>query len=112
MSAGTGWERYYAVVRRVPRGRVTTYGVVARLAGQPRTARQVGWALAALHGTKAHGTPWHRVLGTRGRTFAAISLPARGGGALQKRLLAKEGVRFDAKGRVSLLAHGWSGGAR
>lgn len=103
------WERYYAVVRRVPRGHVTTYGVVARLAGQPRTARHVGWALAALHGKKARGIPWHRVLGARGRGFAAISLPAAAGGRVQRRRLAAEGVRFDGRRRVSLERHGWNG---
>lgn len=106
-ASSQGWERYYAVVRRIPRGRVTTYGVVARLAGQPRTARHVGWALAALHAKKAHGIPWQRVLGTRGRGWAAISLPPDGAGATQRRLLAREGIRFDARGRVSLERQGW-----
>lgn len=103
-----GWERYYAVVRRIPRGCVTTYGVIARLAGQPQTARHVGWALAALHGKKGHGLPWHRVLGTRGRGFAAISLPPAAGGSTQRRLLKAERVKFDARGRVSLDEYGWS----
>lgn len=104
-----GWERYYAVVRRIPRGRVTTYGRVAQLAGAPRTARHVGWALAALRGREASGIPWQRVLGTKGRGFAVISLPAAAGGTQQRRLLAKEGVRFDARGRVDLARHGWTG---
>lgn len=103
-----GWERYYEVVRKIPRGRVTTYGVIARLAGQPRTARHVGWALAALHGKKAHGIPWHRVLGTRGKGWAAVSLPDAAGGATQTRLLKREGIRFDARGRVSLEKQGWN----
>ena len=109
MKPSAGWERYYAIVRRIPRGRITTYGVVARLAGQPRTARHVGWALDALHGKKTHGIPWHRVLGVRGHGFAAISLPPAAGGTAQRRHLAAEGVRLDARGRVSLERHGWPG---
>ena len=105
---GAGWERYYAVVRRIPRGHVTTYGTVARLAGAPRTARHVGWALAALHGKRAHGIPWHRVLGAGARGWARVSLPGESG-SVQRRLLKKEGVRIT-KGRISLADHGWSGG--
>ena len=104
-----GWERYYAIVRRIPRGLVTTYGVIARLAGQPQTARHVGWALAALHGKKATTIPWHRVMGVKGHGHAGISMPSDAGGKTQRSRLAKEGVRFDAKGRVSLERHGWNG---
>ena len=106
MGSPDGWSRYYQVVEKIPRGRVTTYGVIARIAGTPRTARHVGWALAALHG-RAHGIPWHRVLGSRGPGFAGISLPDDAGGALQRRKLAAEGVRFDARGRVVLERFGW-----
>ena len=104
-----GWERYYAIVRRIPRGRVTTYGVVARLAKQPRTARHVGWAMAALHGKKAHEIPWHRVMGVRGKGYAAISIPPANGGTTQRKRLTAEGVRFDGKGRVALESYGWNG---
>lgn len=103
-----GWERYYRVVARIPRGRVTTYGAIAALAGTPRAARQVGYALAALRG-RAHGVPWHRVLGARGRGFAAISLPETAGGARQRSLLRKEGIAFDARARVALARYGWRG---
>ena len=101
-----GWERYYRVIARIPRGRVATYGLIARLAGTPRAARQVGYALAALHGARGHGVPWHRVLGLRGRDHAGVSL-ADEDAERQRRLLAREGVRFDARGRVDLRRHGW-----
>ena len=101
-----GWNRYYVVVKKIPRGCVTTYGVIARLAGAPRTARHVGWALAALHG-KPNGVPWHRVLGSRGAGYAGISLPDDAGGALQKKKLRAEGVRFDLRNRVPLEKFGW-----
>lgn len=92
------YARIYAVVRRIPAGRVTTYGAVARKV--PCGARQVGYALHALRG----GTPlpWHRVLNARG----AISL--RGSDAITQRLrLEREGVRFSARGAVDLARYGW-----
>jgi methylated-DNA-protein-cysteine methyltransferase related protein len=87
-------------VRRIPHGRVATYGQVARLARIVNGARQVGYALHAL---PEHAVvPWHRVVNARG----AISL--RGGGnATQQLLLQREGVSFGAGGRIDLAAHGW-----
>jgi len=71
-------------VRKIPRGKVATYGEVARAAGYPGAARQVVWALRA-----AKGLPWHRVVGARGR----ILLPGEAG--LEQRLrLQSEGVEF------------------
>jgi methylated-DNA-protein-cysteine methyltransferase related protein len=105
--AGAGrWERIWAVVRRIPRGRVATYGQVAALAGLGRNARQAGYALHAL----PHGSPlpWHRVVNARG----AISLPPMSGDDLTQRIrLEKEGVRFDARGRVDLERYGWRPGS-
>src|SRR4051812_45835597 len=59
------FERIYAVVRKIPKGRVATYGQVARLAGLPRHARHVGFALAALDERAA--VPWQRVVNAAGR---------------------------------------------
>ena len=101
-----GWARWYRIVRRVPRGRVTTYGAVALKGGVPRAARQVGYALAALRGTR-HDVPWHRVLGARPRGAAAVSILDPVGAAVQRRLLEDEGVAFDARGRVELARFGW-----
>jgi methylated-DNA-protein-cysteine methyltransferase-like protein len=101
-----GWTLYYRIVRRIPRGRVATYGDVARVAGKARAARQVGYALAALRGAK-HDVPWQRVLGARPRGMAAISILDPMGAAVQQRLLEQEGVRFDARGRVDLARYGW-----
>lgn len=99
MAAGR-WQRVHAVVRRIPRGRVATYGQVAALAGLPGAARQVGYALHAL---PAHSSvPWHRVLSARG----VISLP--GGTGLEQRMrLEAEGIRFDTRGRVPLAEVQW-----
>ena len=103
MSApGTAYERIYQVVRRIPRGRVATYGQVAQLAGLAGHARQVGYALHALpSGTTV---PWHRVVNAAGE----ISLRASPGVELtQRMLLEREGVRFDGRGRLSLARERW-----
>jgi methylated-DNA-protein-cysteine methyltransferase-like protein len=96
-------RRIYAVVSRIPRGRVATYGQIARLANVPGQARLVGYALSALpHGSRV---PWHRVVNARGR----IS-PRRDGGPearIQRHLLETEKVRFDADGRIPLAAFRW-----
>ncbi|HET7294175.1 MAG TPA: MGMT family protein [Vicinamibacteria bacterium] len=93
--------RVYAVVRRIPRGRVLTYGQVARLLGQTRAARAVGWALRALPDGEARRVPWHRVVGAGGR----ISARAGPGPEIQRRRLREEGVRFRS-GCVDLGRHG------
>jgi methylated-DNA-protein-cysteine methyltransferase-like protein len=95
------------VVARIPRGRVATYGQVAMLAGKPRAARQVGYALSALRGTR-HAIPWQRVLGSRPRGLAAISILDPMGSAVQRALLEDEGVLVDERGRVSLQRFGWT----
>jgi methylated-DNA-protein-cysteine methyltransferase-like protein len=96
-SASRTYERIYAVVRRIPAGRVATYGQVAELAGLPGHARQVGYAMHALpHGTTV---PWHRVINAKGE----VSRRRRPGGELSQRmLLEEEGVGFDLRGRVAL----------
>ena len=97
------FDRVYAVVRTIPRGRVATYGEVAHLLGVPRGARAVGWALRALP-RKLHGkVPWHRVVGQGGR----ISPRAGAGPLLQRRRLLSEGVRFRGQ-RVDVARHGLS----
>jgi methylated-DNA-protein-cysteine methyltransferase-like protein len=102
-----GWAEIYRIVRRIPRGRVTTYGAIALLAGKPRGARQVGYALAALRGAK-HDVPWQRVLGARPRGMSAVSILDPMGAAVQQQLLEREGIAFDARGRVDLGRFGWS----
>ncbi len=95
-------QEVYETVKRIPRGKVATYGQIAKIVGRC-TPRMVGYALAALpHGM---AVPWHRVINHRGE----ISPRARGDGALrQRRLLEKEGVRFDRKGRVNLKKFRWA----
>jgi methylated-DNA-protein-cysteine methyltransferase-like protein len=102
VTAPSSYARIYAVVRRIPKGRVATYGQVAELAGLPRAARQVGYAMAALRpGTRV---PWQRVVNARGQVSERA---APGAEALQRVLLEREGVRFDDAGRVPFARYGW-----
>jgi methylated-DNA-protein-cysteine methyltransferase related protein len=104
-SAGSdSYARIYAVVRRIPRGRVATYGQVAELAGLSGHARQVGYALHAL--PSATALPWHRVINAAG----GVSLRSSPGVELtQRQLLEAEGVEFDLRGRVRLAKVQWKG---
>ena len=91
------------MVRRIPRGRVATYGQVARLASLPGHARLVGYALSALDDRSR--IPWHRVVNARGR----IS-PRRDEGPefiLQRLRLEREGVVFDSRGVLRLDLFRW-----
>ena len=99
------YHSVYDIVSQIPAGRVATYGQVALLAGSPRAARQVGFALGKLDGDSA--VPWHRVVNARGQ----VSLRAFSEGCeeLQEELLADEGVVLDEGGRIDLSKWGWDG---
>jgi methylated-DNA-protein-cysteine methyltransferase-like protein len=99
---GSNYDRIYAVVRRIPRGRVATYGQVAELAGLGGHARQVGYALHAL--ATERGVPWHRVVNARGQISARAE---PGGDLIQRQLLEREGVNFDAADRLKLERYRW-----
>jgi len=90
------YHRIYRVVRHIPKGRVATYGVVARLAGRPGAARTVGWALSAL--PEESDVPWWRVLNAAGADHGSV---------VQRALLLREGVKFAAGGAVNLAVFGW-----
>ena len=96
------YRTVYRMVRAIPRGRVTTYGSIARALGMPFGARQVGWALAALEDDHV---PAHRVVNARG----GLS-PRSGFGtpAVQRALLERDGVIFGPDGRVSLERYLWT----
>ena len=98
------WRAIYRVVRRIPPGRVATYGQVAELAGLAGQARLVGYALHAVADGDAR-IPWHRVINARGTVSARAVGP--GGTVLQRLRLEQEGVRFDGRGRVDLDAYRW-----
>ncbi len=102
------YRQVYAVVRRIPRGRVTSYGRVARMLGRPNAARAVGYALAALANKRETDppVPWYRVINHAGR----ISTPDMDGGASQQmKLLRAEGVVVSDDLRVDLNVYLWEG---
>ena len=93
--------RVHDAVRRVPTGRVASYGAIAELAGHPGAARAVGAVLRALD---AEDVPWWRVISARGE----LTIPRiHHGRRLQRELLEGEGVEIDDDGRVDLRRYGW-----
>jgi len=97
------YARIYREVRRVPEGRVATYGQISALAGTGN-ARQVGYALHSLRpGTDV---PWHRVINAQGRISVRSDGSADRG---QRALLEAEGIVFDKLGRISLQLYQWEG---
>jgi methylated-DNA-protein-cysteine methyltransferase related protein len=94
------WEKVYRLVKKVPRGRVTTYGELARALRLPGGARAVGYAMAAC--PNGRGIPWHRVVAAGGR----LSIPEPHG-SLQRRLLETEGVVIEGA-KLDIERYGWS----
>jgi len=94
-------ERVYKIVRRIPRGRVMTYGQIAYMLGQGYTPRTVGFVM---HGADESNTPWHRVINSQGKVSTGrIVLPTD----KQQRMLEREGVKFDACRRCDLEKFLW-----
>lgn len=99
------YEKIYTVVRQIPRGQVSTYGQIAAILGGPVTAREVGYAMAAVDD---ESVPWQRVINAKGE----VSERGADGATIQRRFLESEGVVFDAKGRVDFDRFGWRGPAQ
>ena len=97
-------ERVFDVVRRIPRGKVATYGQVAALMGSPRSARYVGWALR--RNTQPVEMPCHRVVFKDGSLAEGYAF---GGEGVQRKLLEAEGVTFADENHVDMRACAWDG---
>lgn len=100
------FEAVYEVTKMIPSGQVATYSQVATYVISPRYARAVGTALKNLPKSRTKEVPWQRVINASGRISARgeVRRPV-----LQERLLKKEGVVFDAGGRVNLAVFQWAG---
>jgi len=90
-------------VRRIPAGRVATYGQIAHMLDHPHAARTVGWALRSA--PAGSDIPWHRVVNAAGR----ISLPSTSGKSEQRRRLEAEGIIFEPDHHIDLTRFGWGG---
>ena len=98
------FERVYAVVMAIPRGKVLSYGDVARMAGSPHSSRQVGWAL---HCNPRPGEiPCHRVIFRDGSVSSGFAF---GGPQVQRAMLEAEGVLFGADGKTDMKKYRWEG---
>jgi methylated-DNA-protein-cysteine methyltransferase-like protein len=95
------FQKVYELVRQVPEGHVVTYGQIATALGNPRQARQVGWAMRAC----PEDVPWHRVVNSQG---GVSTRPELGSFNPQRALLEDEGVHFGLDGRIDLEVYGWS----
>jgi methylated-DNA-protein-cysteine methyltransferase related protein len=94
------WDPVYRLVKRIPRGRVTTYGELAKALRLRGGARAVGYAMAAT--PRGRGIPWHRVIGAGGK----VTMPEPHA-SLQRRLLATEGVPIEGT-RIDMKLYAWS----
>ena len=98
------FDKIYDVVKKIPKGKVCTYGCVAAMAGNPRWSRVVGYAL---HVNPEPGKiPCHRVVTRNGEVSKAFAF---GGENMQRLLLAEEGIEFLGDGRVDLKRFIWQG---
>jgi len=93
------WEPVYRLVKKIPRGRVTTYGEIARFLRLRGGARAAGYAMAAC--PSGQGIPWHRVVGAGGRL-----LIAEPHASLQRRLLETEGIEIGGR-RIDMKSYSW-----
>jgi methylated-DNA-protein-cysteine methyltransferase-like protein len=103
------YDLIYAIVRQVPRGKVATYGQIARIAGRC-SAQMVGFALASLAAYRERQdfeeVPWQRIINVKGK----VSPHGFGmGDYVQRQLLEEEGVEFDSEGVIDLERYGWDG---
>ncbi len=96
-------ENVIAIIKRIPKGKVISYGQIAAIAGNHRAARQVASILKK--NSENQNLPWHRVVNSR----RAISLAPSMGGTIQKELLISEGIGFTKKGTIVKKEFFWNG---
>ncbi len=99
--ASSFYRRVKNTIKKIPKGKVATYGQLAALAGNHRAARQVAWVLHSSSGKD--NLPWHRVINGRG----SLSLKPGYGYELQRELLEKEGITLNEQDRIDLKRYLW-----
>jgi methylated-DNA-protein-cysteine methyltransferase-like protein len=98
------YTKVYATVKKIPKGRVATYGQIANILGSPRAARAVGYALNALQKNDLQAVPWQRVINAKGEiSFKGDTIRAN----LQRKLLEQEGIVFNVVAQIDLSRYGW-----
>jgi methylated-DNA-protein-cysteine methyltransferase-like protein len=95
----TFFDAVYEIVALIPRGRVISYGQIARILGRPRAAREVGWAMSGC----PDGLPWQRVVMKDGSIAGGSVLSE-----MRRSLLTEDGVTFLPNGKVDMDLHGWT----
>ena len=100
----SSYDRIYQTVRKIPLGKVATYGQIADLSGLYGKARLVGYALFQVD-TMSDDIPWHRVINAKGEI--SYSSMRKGGDYLQKHLLEKEGIKLQPNGKINLKKYRW-----
>jgi methylated-DNA-protein-cysteine methyltransferase-like protein len=98
------FEIIYAVIKKIPNGKVATYGQIAAIVGTGLPARIVGYALHGLpEGTEI---PWHRVINSQGKISYAATRNEYD--SLQQRILEQEGIQFSPDGKIDLSKYRWT----
>ncbi len=97
------FQKIYTIILRIPKGKVATYGQIATMAGNPRAARTVGWALN--NSPDNLKLPWHRVISSKGVSSLSTLTERR----LQQALLEQEGIHFNRNGKTNLDKYQWVG---
>lgn len=97
------FEEVYNIVKRIPKGKVATYGQIAKMLGHPRKSKIVGWAL---HSNPYKGiVPCHRVVNRNGELSGSFAF---GGADMQQLLLKEEGIIFESNGIINLQEYLWN----
>ncbi|QCO35904.1 MGMT family protein [Leptospira interrogans] len=98
------FKEVYVLVKKIPKGKVTSYGRIAALLGKPRAARAVGYALNALSKDQEQKVPWQRVINSQGKiSFRGDT----GRSILQRKILEDEGVKFNFADKIDWKVFGW-----
>ena len=98
------YAKVYEAVKKIPKGKVVTYGQIANILGSPRAARAVGYALNALKKDDLQAVPWQRVINAKGEiSFKGDTIRAN----LQRKLLEQEGIVFSVVGQINITNFGW-----